>query len=156
MAMVTRTPLVKFNNDAISCFDRILVHLLNLCLRSFRMPKKLTTILGELLQVTRYAIKTGIGISKETYHHLDESPAFGSGQGSAASAQGWGKIVLVLFDIHNKYRHGCKYENPWKMYSSIIGKLGFVDDNNITNNGEEWETVNDIIIRTQHDTFHKQ
>ena len=29
--------------------------------------------------------------------------------------------------------------------------LGFVDDNNITNNGEEWETVNDIIIRTQHD-----
>jgi hypothetical protein len=28
--------------------------------------------------------------------------------------------------------------------------LGFVDDNNITNNGEEWETVNDIIIQTQH------
>jgi hypothetical protein len=35
MAMVTRTPLVKFNNDATACFDRILVHLLNLCLRSF-------------------------------------------------------------------------------------------------------------------------
>jgi hypothetical protein len=29
--------------------------------------------------------------------------------------------------------------------------LGFVDDNNITNNGEEWETVQDIIKRTQHD-----
>jgi hypothetical protein len=29
--------------------------------------------------------------------------------------------------------------------------LGFVDDNNITNNGEEWETLNDIIIQTQHD-----
>jgi hypothetical protein len=26
-----------------------------------------------------------------------------------------------------------------------------VDDNNITNNGEPWETVSDIIIRTQHD-----
>jgi hypothetical protein len=33
-AMVTRTPLVKFNNDATACFDRILVHLLNLCLCS--------------------------------------------------------------------------------------------------------------------------
>jgi hypothetical protein len=32
-----------------------------------------------------------------------------------------------------------------------LNQLGFVDDNNITNNGEEWETVNDIIIRTQHD-----
>jgi hypothetical protein len=112
MAMVTRISLVKFNNDATACFDRILVHLLNLCLRSFGMPKKLTTILGDLLQVAKYAIKTGIGISKETYHHSDKSPAFGSGQGSAASAQGWGKIVSVLFDIHDKYGHGCKYEDP--------------------------------------------
>jgi hypothetical protein len=29
--------------------------------------------------------------------------------------------------------------------------LGFVDDNNITNNGEPWERVNDIMIRSQHD-----
>jgi hypothetical protein len=29
--------------------------------------------------------------------------------------------------------------------------LGFVDNNNITNNGEEWETINDIKIRTQYD-----
>jgi hypothetical protein len=151
MAMVTRKPLVKFNNDATACFDRILVHLLNLCLRSYGMPKKLTKILGELLKVARYAIKTGIGISKETYQHTDESPAFGSGQGSGASAQGWGKLVSVLFDIHDMYGHGCKYADPWKLYSAIIGMLGFVDDNNITNNGEEGETVSDIIIRTQHD-----
>jgi hypothetical protein len=62
-----------------------------------------------------------------------------------------GKIVSVLFDIHDKYGHGCKYEDPWKLHSSIIGMLGFVDNNNITNNGEEWETVSDIIVRTQHD-----
>jgi hypothetical protein len=61
------------------------------------------------------------------------------------------KIVPVPFDIHGKYGHGCKYEDPWKMYSSIIGMLGFVDNNNITNNGEEWETVQDIIVRTQQD-----
>ena len=151
MAMVTRTPLVKFNNDATACFDRILVHLLNLCLRSYGMPKKLTKILGELLKVARYAIKTGIGISEETYQHSDESPAFGSGQGSAASAQGWGKLVSKLFDIHDKYGHGSKYADPWRLFNAIIGMLGFVDDNNITNNGEKWETVNDIIIRTQQD-----
>jgi hypothetical protein len=53
--------------------------------------------------------------------------------------------------MHNKYGHGYKYEGPWKLYTSIIGMLGFVDGNNITNNGEEWETVKDIIIQTQHD-----
>ncbi|OEU11118.1 hypothetical protein FRACYDRAFT_246229 [Fragilariopsis cylindrus CCMP1102] len=151
MAMVTRKTLIKFNNDATACFDRILVHLLSLCLRSYRMPKKLTTILGELLKVARYAIKTGIGISKETYQHSDESPAFGSGQGSGASAQGWTKLVSKLFDLHDQYGHGSKYEDPWKLYNAIIGMLGFVDDNNITNTGDEWETVQDIMERTQHD-----
>jgi hypothetical protein len=58
---------------------------------------------------------------------------------------------LDIFDIHDKYGHGCKYEDPWRLYSTIIGMLGFVDNNNITSNGEEWETVNDIIIRPQHD-----
>ena len=117
------------------------------------MPKKLTKILGEVLGVARYAIKTGIGISKETNQHSDDSPALGSGQGSGASAQGWGKLVLLLFDIHDKYGHECKYADPWKLYSAIIGILGFMDNNNITNNGKPWETVNDIIIiiRTQHD-----
>jgi hypothetical protein len=76
------------------------------------MPKKLTTILGKLLQVARYAIKTRIGISKETYNHTNKLPAFRSGQGSAASAQGWGKIVSVLFDIHDKHGHGCTYKDP--------------------------------------------
>jgi hypothetical protein len=33
------------------------------------MPKKLTKILEELIRVAKYAIKTGIGISQETYQH---------------------------------------------------------------------------------------
>jgi hypothetical protein len=33
--------------------------------------------------------------------------------------------------------------------------LGFVYDNNITNNGEVWETVTDIIVRTQQDANYR-
>jgi hypothetical protein len=51
-------------------------------------------------------------------------------------AQGWTELVSKLFDIHDEYGYGCKYEDPWKMYTAIITMLGFVDDNNITNNGE--------------------
>ena len=64
------------------------------------MPKKLTKILGELLRVASYAIKTGIGILPETYQHSDDSPAFGSGQCNGASAQGWGKLVLIITIWH--------------------------------------------------------
>ena len=151
LSMVTRSILVRFNNDATACFDRILVHVLTLCLRSFGMPKNLTTILGKLLEAAKYAIKTGIGISKQTYQHSRESPAYGSGQGSRASAQGWGKIASKAFDAHDKFGHGCVYEDPWKLCLVILGMLGYVDDNNITNNGKEGETVADVIQRTQHD-----
>jgi hypothetical protein len=151
LSMVQRSILVRFNNDATACFDRILVHVLTLCLRSFGMPKKLTTILGKLLEAARYAIKTGIGISKETYQHLEESPAFGSGQGSGASAQGWGKIASKTFDTHDKFGFGCLYSDPWKTIEVMLGMLGYVDDNNITNNGKDGESVADVIQRTQHD-----
>jgi hypothetical protein len=151
LSMVTRTILVQFNNDVMACFDRILVHVLTLCLQSFGMPEKLTTILGKLLEAARYAIKTGIGISKGTYQHSKKSPAYGSGQGSGASAQGWGNIALTAFNAHDKFGHGYIYEDPWKICIVILGMLGYVDDNNITNNGKEGETVMDVIKWTQHD-----
>jgi hypothetical protein len=151
LSMVQRSILVRFNNDATACFDRILVHLLNLCLRSYGMPRKLTSILGKLLEAAKYAIKTGIGISKQTYQHTKESPAYGSGQGSGALAQGWGKIASTAFDAHDKFGHGSIYSDPWRLCVVILGMLGYVDDNNITNNGREGETVADVIKRTQHD-----
>jgi hypothetical protein len=33
----------------------------------------------------------------------------------------------------------------------MLGMLGYVDDNNITNNGKDGESVADVIQRTQHD-----
>jgi hypothetical protein len=149
--MVQRSILVRFNNNATSCFDRILVHALTLCLQSYGMPKKLTTILGKILEDATYAVKIGIGISEETYQHSEASPAFGSGQGSGALAQGWGKIASNAFDAHDKFSHGCKYKDPWKICVVILGMLGYVDNNNITSNGKDGEDVQDIIKRTEHD-----
>ena len=151
LSMIQRSILVRFNNDATACFDRILVHVLTLCLRSFGMPKKLTKMLGKLLEAAKYAIKTGVGISEQTYQHSKESPAFGSGQGSGASAQGWGKIASKAFDAHDKFGYGCLYTDPWKTLVVMLGMLGYVDDNNITNNGMDGESVADVIRRTQHD-----
>ena len=151
LSMIMRAILVRFNNDAKACFDRILVHILTLCLRSYGMPQKLTTILGKLLMVAKYAIKTGIGISKKTYQHSKESPAFGSGQGSGASGSGWSKIASKTFDAHDKFGFGCVYTDPWNTLKVMLHMLGYVDDNNITNNGREGESVADVIKRTQHD-----
>ena len=87
-SMITRTPLVRFNNDTTTCFDQIMPHLLSLCLRSFQMPKKFTTLLGILLKGAQYAINTTRGISEDKYQHSFHSPVFGLGEGITASASG--------------------------------------------------------------------
>ena len=151
ISMITRKILVRFNNDATACFDRILSHLLCLCLRSFGMPKKFTTVLGILLEQAKYAIKTSRGISKSTYSHSDDSPVFGGGQGSKLTATSWGKLVSRALDLHGRLGKGSKYRDPEGLIEAIIKMLSFVDDNNISNNGEAWETVSQVLKKTQHD-----
>ena len=151
IAMITRRILVRFNNDATACFDRIMPHILCLCLRSYQMPPEFTSMLGDLLRYAKYAIKTANGVSDDTYSHSSDLPVFGSGQGSTVSATGWGKLVSIALDMHDKQRFGSHYSDPQGMFKTIIGMLGFVDDNNISTTGEKHESIEDVIKRTQHD-----
>ena len=151
IAMITRRILVRFNNDATACFDRIMPHILSLCLRPYQMPAEFTGLLGDLLRYAKYAIKTANGVSNDTYSHSSESPVFGSGQGSTVSATGWGKLVSIALDLHDKQRFGSQYRDPEGVFTTIVGMLGFVDDNNISNTGEKHESIEEVIKRTQHD-----
>ena len=142
---------MRFNNNATACFDRIMPHILCLCLRSYQMPAESTRRLGDLLRYAKYAIKAANRVSKETYSHSIESLVFGTGQGSTVSATGWGKLVSIALDIHDKQRFGSQYSDPEGTFKTIIGMLGFVDDNNILNTGGKHESIEDVIKRTQHD-----
>ena len=151
VAMITRRLLVWLNNDATACFDRIMPHILCLCLRSCQMPAEFTGLLGDLLRYANYAITPADGVSKETYSHSTESPVFGSGQGSTVSATGWGKLVSIALDMHDKQRFSSKYSDTEGTFKRIIDMLNFVDDNNISNTEEIYESIEDVIKQTQHD-----
>ena len=107
--------------------------------------------MGDLLRYAKYAIKTANRVSEDTYSHSSDSPVFGLGQGSTVSATGWGKLVSIALDMHDKQQFGSQYSDPQGMFKTIIGMLGFVDDNNISNTGEKNESIEDVIKQTQHD-----
>ena len=115
------------------------------------MPPEFTGLLGDLLLYARYAIKTANGVSEDMYSHSSESPVFGSGQENTVSTTGWGKLVSIVLDMHNKQRYGSQYSDPQGTFKTIIGMLGFVDDNNISNTGEKHESIAAVIKQTQHD-----
>ena len=152
MSMITRRPLVRFNNDATACFDCILVHLATVNTQSFGMPKAIAAIIGDFYEYSKYHIKTGIGVSKTYYKHTRERGTFGSGQGSSGSMYIWGMIASRLADLFEQHGYGSTYSNPSSESERLkIAILCFVDDTNLTNNGAKFETIQDILKRTQHD-----
>ena len=110
--MITRRPLIRFNNDMKSCFDRIMAHIALLHIQSYGMPQELASIMGDFLQYARYYVKTGIGVSTTSYSHSKDSPVFGTGQGSTASMYIWGTLVSRLVDIHERVGNGAAYSYP--------------------------------------------
>ena len=83
--MILRRALIKFQNDATACFDRILNHLAQLNNRSFGLPAEIAEIVGMFLFEAMYFIKTGMGVSATGYKHTQTSFVGGTGQGSTSA-----------------------------------------------------------------------
>ena len=63
----------------------------------------------------------------------------------------WGMIVSRTIDLQDRFGSGTKYQNHTTGREIIIGMLSFVDDFNLSNNGEIYETLKDILNQTQSD-----
>ena len=131
MARMTRRPLVHFDNDATSCYDRIPCFLANLASRKYGMNKKVCIVQAKTLQQAKYYLRTKLGISAEYAEHTQECPWFGTGQGSGNSPFYWLLISSTLYDLYcAKTGGGATYSTPDKQLTTTIHLLGFVDDVN--------------------------
>ena len=152
IAMVKRRPLIKCNNNLKQCFDRLMSHLVQLNQQSYGLPSNIAKILGDFLQQAIYIIETAMGISERSYSHTREHGVFVTGQGSVVSMYSCLTMISRIIDAHMQRSHGAKYSDPTgSLRDIIIRVLGFVDDNNISNTGEKYETIQNILKKTQND-----
>jgi exonuclease III len=128
ISYLSRTNQVTFHNDATSCYDRIIISLANLVARRFGMPEEIAKLHGTTLEQMRYYVSTALGISKDSYSHSDESPVYGTGQGSCSSPSIWLQICSILFDCHNQRSYGANYSTPDGSVTFKTSMTGFVDD----------------------------
>jgi hypothetical protein len=128
IAYLSRTSQVTFHNDATLCYNRIIIALANLVARCFGIPKEITKLHGATLEQIRYYVSTAMGISDESYQHLEDDPIYGTGQGSCASPSIWLQICSVLFDCHNQQSYGANYSTTHDKITFKTGMTGFADD----------------------------
>jgi hypothetical protein len=124
----SRKPLINFDNDAASCYDRIIADIASLVSRSHGQHRDVYFVHAETLQEATYRLKTAMGVTDELYQHCTAYPIYGTGQGSGNSPVIWVFISSVIFKCHEKCAKGATFESPDKSVTIKLYMVGFVDD----------------------------
>ena len=125
---LTRKPIIHFDNDATSCYDRIPVFIANVISRKYGMDRRVCMVHGRTLKEAKYFLKTKLGISDSYIQHCRAHPIFGNGQGAGDSPQKWLFMSSTLFDIYEPRAAGSKFASPDGRLEVEVKLVGFVDD----------------------------
>jgi hypothetical protein len=128
ISYLTRRTLFNFDNDATSCYDRIVVPLASVINRKYGMHRNVVAVHARTLQQAKFHLKTAAGISEIHYTHCPSFPIHGTGQGSGNSPCIWLFISSTLFDIHGSKAHGATFVSPDGQRRVHLSMVGFVDD----------------------------
>jgi hypothetical protein len=97
-AKLTRTILGTIDNDAKSCFDRILCNLAMMVSRYHGIPINYCKMEGNTSKNTKFKLQTALGESFTSYQNSTTTPIHGTGQGSCASPAIWLMVSSFLND----------------------------------------------------------
>ena len=151
LCRVLKHDYARFDNDASSCYDRIIVGLGMLAARKCGMPQHAIRTHADSLQFMQYVVKTVHGISEENYQGTVFSPLFGTGQGSGASPAVWLSLVIILLQTLDRLI-------PDRVnFSSLSGDIvhtrlsdAFVDDTSLSFTSSSHDTdINELIVRLE-------
>ena len=151
---LTLHPLIKNDNDAASCYDRILLQMASIMSQKRGMPVQVCKVNGMNLEQAKYHIKTTLGTSVTFLTHTEEHPWHGSGQGAGNSPTLWLFISSTLFDCYEKEAHGATFATPDGSKHVTLFMTGFVDDTNSRTNAflsGQRPLIEDLASKAEHD-----
>ena len=130
LARVTNTALATFDNDAKSCYDRVIMTLALIICRQLGLPSSAAAWIGETTKRMKNFVKTGHGISDAWFGNNDGSGKVkhGIGQGHRAAPALWLFVSNFLFHILDKKANGATFFNPHDTLHHRRAADGYVDD----------------------------
>ena len=125
---LARKNLIMFDNDAKSCYDRIIASIMSIISRSYGASRSVVIVWAKTLQEAKFYLKTGKNVTDDFFTHSDAHPIHGSGQGATNSPCGWLFISSKLFDVYDEHASGATFISPDRSHAITIYMIGFVDD----------------------------
>ena len=134
MAHLSRTSLVNIPNDATQCYDRIVSNLAMVSCILHYMPPSAAKCIGSTLRQARYHLKTSLAETTNYWQHSQDTPIYGTGQGSGISPGICCVLFSDLFHCHSQISPISHYECPTRRIHSTIDNVGFVNNTTTTTN----------------------
>jgi hypothetical protein len=127
-ARLTRTSLVTVDNDAKSCFDRIIKTLAMVACMAIGLPLAAAIMHNQTHHAMKHRIKSRHGLMR-AYCGTDDDELEGSGQGSGAGPAIWLIYSVTLLLAFHAFSPGMKLLSPYDtMLIVSILAVFYVDD----------------------------
>jgi hypothetical protein len=133
-ARLTRTALGTIDNDAKSCFDRIICNLAMMTSMYYGIPVNFCQLQAATLKQSIFRLRTALGDSTQTYKHTLDTPIHGTGQGSCASPALWLLISSLLMDLLERKAKGMTMIDVNNTQEIKRWIEGFIDDTSLFTN----------------------
>jgi hypothetical protein len=128
ISRIAKTNIASVDNDAKSCFDRIVMLLASLLAQRLGLDVKAMQTFLKTLSLAKYSVKTANGISEQSYQTTDEKAIHGPGQGGRASPGIWAIISCLIMECMPKGSTGITTINPILLTVVKYFTSGFVDN----------------------------
>ena len=133
-ARLTRTSLITVDNDAKSCYDRIIKSLAMIACMAVGLPLAAAMMHNLTHHLMKHRIKSRHGLFRD-YCGTDDEELEGTGQGSGGSPGIWLIYSVSLLAAFCKFSPGMKLLSPYDTLLVVtILAVSFVDDGMIGRN----------------------
>lgn len=152
LALQSHRPTIVCDNDAKSCYDRIVHSIASLALQQQGAPANPIKAMFHTIQHLQHFVRTGHGVSEESFNaNNGDTPIQGIGQGNTAGPLIWLVLSTTLFNIMRFMDNdfGFTYTSPISNQSKDIKGLGFVDDTTLVQSAKDDEPISSLISRTE-------
>jgi hypothetical protein len=112
MAHMLRIELEGFENDASACYDRILMNMMGAASERMGVPEGPLWLQEDVLLNVIHYLKTGFGITINSYTSDNNFRFHGVGQGSKAGPISWAWMSSNIFHAQELWGHGVKFACP--------------------------------------------